>query len=176
MLHHYQILIPLLSLFLVRVDLTDLKPLEIPVTLVKILDGDTVVVQSGMGELKVRLEKVDAPEKNQKFSTIPMSAGEISLKCLEKALKKIPELQLSIHQLDIYGRILGDFRDLNFRLIEEGCSGPYPHAQFETYAEKHRYLRSYMKARRERAGVWKFGGYQLPKNWRRSSKRTAHRS
>ena len=71
----YQILLPLLSLFLVRVDLTDLFPLHIEVQLHKIYDGDTVLVGHGTYSWKVRFSKIDSPEKNQNFLGSRASAG-----------------------------------------------------------------------------------------------------
>ena len=78
----YQILLPLLSLFFVRVDLTDLFPLQLAVKVLKVYDGDTVSVQYGNHIWKVRLAKIDAPEKGQPFLSDKKDAGRWSQQCL----------------------------------------------------------------------------------------------
>jgi len=164
----YQILYPLLSLFLVRVDLTDLYPMEMEVEVVKILDGDTVSIQRGSFRHNVRLSKIDTPEKGQPFLLGSGDAGESSKKCLEKLLAK--KGRLTIFGIDIYGRILGDIDRVTFKMIQMGCAPLYPHSRFSSFHEKFLYLRAYFKARRERRGLWSKGGIQQPKKYRKSMK------
>ncbi len=173
MLHPYQILIPLLSLFWVRVDLTDLYPLELPVQLVEIMDGDTLTVRSGGMTIKVRLSKIDAPEMNQPFHGSRMNAGKFSRSCLKK-LTPLAGI-LTISGFDMYQRSLGDFAGVNLKMISAGCSGLYPHANFSSLAEKNLFLKALIRAKKERRGVWARGGYVLPKKWRKISKRSGHR-
>ena len=172
MVHPYQILLPLLSLFWVRVDLTDLFPIELPVKVVEIRDGDTVKVRFGLKTMIVRLSKIDAPELNQNFLQSKLSAGKFSKKCLAGLLPD--EGILSIEGVDIYHRILGDMNGVNLRAVENGCAGLYPHANFPSVREKWRFLRALTEAKKSRRGVWAFGGYMLPKKWRKLSKRSAH--
>ena len=84
----YQILIPLLSLFLNRVDLTDLYSLKLPVNLIDIYDGDTLLVKTGNYKLKVRLSKIDSPEKGQRFFGSNLNAGLLAKKCFQKLMNK----------------------------------------------------------------------------------------
>lgn len=169
----YQILMPLLSLFLVRVDLTDLFPLKIPVKVLKIYDGDTVLVRHGSLEMKVRFSKIDSPEKGQPFFGSSRDAGAFSKKCLEKHIKK--DVVLTIEKEDIYGRILGDLDGLSLKLIENGCTSLYPHAVFNSRKEKMKYLLALKKAKARRRGLWQFGGFRQPKMWRKFSKRNGYR-
>ncbi len=172
----YQILWPLLSLFLVRVDLTDLIPLTMSVDILKVYDGDTVLVGNGSFRQKVRLTPIDAPEKGQPFLNGAGDAGEFSRRCLSQKISNRAELK--IYGLDIYGRILGDLDDLSFRLIEGGCAALYPQATFSSRQEKIQYAKAWLKARKSRRGVWAFGGFEQPKAWRkknRFSKRVARR-
>lgn len=164
----YQILYPLFSLFLVRVDLTDLKPVSMRVEILKVYDGDTVLVKRGFFSSKVRLSAIDAPEKAQSFLSGKKGAGELSKKCLVRLLK--PEPELRIHGFDIYGRILGDLDDVSFKLVEAGCVSLYPHAKFANPQEKFLYLRALMRAKRLKRGLWAFGGIQQPKAWRKKNK------
>ena len=172
----YQILLPLLSLFLVRVDLTDLFPLSFKVEILKVYDGDTVLVGRGSFQQKLRLTPIDSPEKGQPLLRSRGDAGEFSRRCLKRLLKRQGTLTLRGH--DIYGRMLGDVDEVSMRLIQEGCTTLYPHATFASRKEKWKYFRALMLARRERRGLWALGGFEQPKAWRkkqRFSKRVAHR-
>src|SRR5262245_12069048 len=137
----YQILMPLLGLFLVRVDLTDLFPLKIPVEVVKIYDGDTLLVRHGSFTTKLRLSKVDAPEKKQPFLIGKGDAGMVSADCLKRVLSD-QNNELIIEKQDMYGRILGDLNGLSYSLIKHGCASLYPYATFADQSEKYRYLRA----------------------------------
>jgi micrococcal nuclease len=167
MKRHYQILIPLLSLFLVRVDLTDLWRLRYECEVMKIMDGDTLELKVGTRLFRLRLEKVDAPEKKQPFLTRSGDAGKVSAACLKETLKGIKHpLILEMRQYDMYGRLLGDVSGLNFLLIQNGCSALYPYAEFTSRKEKATFLRAYHEARLHKKGLWKWGGYMTPKLWR----------
>lgn len=165
----YQILMPLLSLFLVRVDLTDLFPLSMNVELIKIYDGDTVRVRHGSYEMTLRLARIDSPEKLQ----IPH--GPYSKLCLEKLLKKEKKLTLQLEGFDMYRRMLGDLNNLSLRMVEEGCTTLYPYAKFDSKSEKTTYLVALKKAKARKSGLWKYDGFLKPKNFRSISKRGGHR-
>lgn len=166
---HYQILWPLFSLFLVRVDLTDLVPMRMKVQVFKVYDGDTLLVGRGDFRAKVRLARIDAPEKGQPFINQSGDAGAASKKCLLRHLKK--EGVLIVYGFDIYGRMLGDVDGLNFNLVQNGCAGLYPYAKFSDPHEKFVYLRALYQARLQKRGLWAFGGYEQPKAWRKKHKK-----
>lgn len=166
----YQILLPLFSLFLVRVDLTDLNPVIFEVEIVEIYDGDTVLVRRGAFETKVRLAKIDAPEKSQGFATGEPGAGKLSKKCLEQSLSR--KAELSIDGVDIYGRILGDLSQVSLKLIQKGCVAIYPYAKFESQKQKYDYLRELVLAKKFKKGLWAFGGIEQPKAWRKKNKKS----
>lgn len=166
----YQILLPLLSLFMVRVDLTDLIPIRMKVEILRVYDGDTVLVRRGSYEYKVRISRVDAPEKGQPFLLKSGDAGALARKCLSKLLG--PEAELEIYGTDIYGRILGDLNQVSFKLIEKGCVSLYPHAKFKDQNEKYKFLRALIKAKRMKLSLWAFGGIEQPKVWRSKNKKS----
>lgn len=170
----YQILMPLLGLFFVRVDLTDLYALKLPVKLLKIYDGDTILVSHGSFVSKVRLSKIDAPEKKQPFLNGKGDAGMVSAVCFKRLLKNGLH-ELKIEKLDIYGRILGDLDDISIKLIENGCAPLYPHATFESQEQKFTFLRAMKSAKAAHRGLWKYSGFMQPKKWRKISKRGGHR-
>jgi endonuclease YncB( thermonuclease family) len=171
----YQILLPLLSLFLVRVELTDLFPLTLDVPLLRMIDADTMLVKYGNTKEKLRLSRIDAPEKGQPFLDGKGDAGKKAMECAKPFLRQ-KNYQLRVEKRDIYGRLLGDLGDLSFKLVEAGCVGLYPHAIFTSQSEKLKYIRALQRARHQGLGVWKFGGYLQPKIWRKKfSKRVSHR-
>jgi micrococcal nuclease len=170
----YQILYPLLSLFLVRVDLTDLYPVHVRVKIVRVLDADTVEVRRGNQLWRIRLAKIDAPEKTQRFLDGEGDAGKEARACL---LRLNPDhyRDLKIDGFDMYGRTLGDVGTLSLDLIQQGCVSLYPYGKFSSEKEKFIYLRAMTEAKNRRRGLWSKSGYLLPKKWRSSSKRIAHR-
>lgn len=170
----YQILLPLLGLFLVRVDLTDLFPISLPVKVLEIVDGDTLLVKHRSLKYKVRLSKVDSPEKGQRFLSSNKDAGAFAKECL-KGLMNAEVYDLKYEKQDIYGRVLGDLDGLSLRIIEEGCASLYPYSQFASREEKHTYLLALKKARSMKKGLWRYGGFRQPKLWRKSNKRSGHR-
>lgn len=165
----YQILLPLLSLFLVRVDLTDLCPIRMNVEILRVYDGDTVLVRSGSFQSKVRFSRIDAPEKGQPFLSKVGDAGALSKKCLQKLVG--PSGELEIYGMDMYGRILGDVDQVSFKLIEKGCASLYPYAKFKDQHEKYRYLRALIMAKKLKLSLWAFGGIEQPKAWRSKNKK-----
>jgi endonuclease YncB( thermonuclease family) len=171
----YQILMPLLSLFIVRVDLTDLLPLKLNVHLVKIFDGDTVLVRHGSSVFKLRFAKIDSPEMGQRFISSAVDAGDYSKQCLKKILEKEKVLIVSFEKKDIFGRVLGDINNISFKLVEAGCTTLYPGAVFSSVQEKYLFVKALKKAKARRAGLWQYGGFMTPKVWRKTNKRNALR-
>jgi endonuclease YncB( thermonuclease family) len=169
---HYQILLPLLSLFWVRVDLTDLFPLTLPVHIVEIRDGDTLTARSGNKMLRVRFSRIDAPELHQRFHQSKVDAGYFSRDCVRNLA--VADTTLTIEGFDLYHRILGDVGGLNYLAIKNGCAGLYPHTRFSSVNEKMMYLKALNEAKKNRRGVWGHGGYLIPKKFRKISKRDGH--
>lgn len=168
---YYQIFVPLLSLFLVRVDLTDIWTLRIPVRLEKVIDGDTVHVKSGNRILKVRISRIDTPEKGQPFLGHKGGgdAGMLAMDCFLRTIHGQKDFVLLMEKIDVYGRVLGELEGLSLKLVRNGCTGLYPYAEFSSRNEKSEFLRALSEARTMKRGLWSVGGYQLPKIWRKKS-------
>lgn len=171
----YQILLPLLSLFFVRVDLTDLIPMTYEVHLVRLLDADTVVVKHRSQSWRVRLSKIDAPEKGQRFIKGGGDSGRRSLSCARKVIGTQETFVLSINGHDLYGRMLGELGSLSFDLVKNGCVSLYQHARFRSKQEKSEFLRELMQAKHEKRGLWARGGFLRPKVWRKKFSRRSAR-
>jgi len=170
----YQILMPLLSLFLVRVDLTDVWPLIVEVHSPQFTDADTIIVRRNAWKFNVRIAGIDAPEKGQPFANSSMNAGKVALECAKRVLSRQKGLNLKIFKQDLYGRYLGDLDGLALKLIRKGCASLYPFGEFESFSDKWEFLRAQTQSRRLKLGLWKWGGYRQPKIWR-SSRRSAGR-
>jgi endonuclease YncB( thermonuclease family) len=167
----YQFLIPLLSLFLNRVDLTDLYPMVVEVKLLKILDADTITVKYSDQILKVRISKIDSAEMGQPFWNKKGNAGLEALKCVKKVIGDRKKFQLKIYGQDMYGRILGDIDNLSLTFVISGCTGLYHFAKFDSKHEKWEYIRALNRAKQLKMGVWKYGGYIKPNLWRKKKRR-----
>jgi endonuclease YncB( thermonuclease family) len=142
--------------------------LKIPVQILKVYDGDTLLIKNGNWKQKVRLSRIDAPEKDQAYLSGKKGAGVLAKRCLEQLVQQ--EGELTIEGFDCYGRLLGDLNHVSLQLVERGCVSLYPYAQFRSVAEKYVYLKSYLKARQMKRGLWAYGGMIQPKAWRKKNK------
>ena len=86
---------------------------------VRVADGDTITILDATNtQNKVRLNKIDAPEKKQAF-------GEVSRKHLASMVAgKI--VNVDWEKKDKYGRILGDISigttNVNLRMVQDGLA------------------------------------------------------
>lgn len=148
----YHFLLPLLSIFLVRVDLTDLIPLKVLVKDLEILDGDTVLVKFNHSSFRVRLLYIDAPERTQMHGSVDL--GDFATKCLKKIIRT--PVVLTIHGHDKYHRILGVLGNSSLEMVKNGCAYIYDYTKFESRAQKTRFLIEQNRAQNSRLGLWKF--------------------
>lgn len=136
-----------------------------------IYDGDTLRVQRGEEELKIRFCGIDAPEKNQELgiesrdhlrSLVSLGDGELLLVPVEK---------------DRYGRTVAevyvqDKKDsainLNMQMIRDGYAWLY--AQYvDNCPSKEELEIAESLAQEEKLGVWN-GSHQAPWEWRKANK------
>ena len=171
----YQILLPLLGLFFCRVDLTDLYPLSFKVNLIKVYDGDTVLLSKGNYQFKLRISKIDSPEKGQTTFASKMDGGIYSRDCLKRILGREKVLEVHVFGIDIYRRYLGDINKVSLKMIEEGCAGLYPLATFNSKNEMFIYLKALKLARNQSRGLYRYGGFMQPRKWRKINKRFVRR-
>lgn len=137
------------------------------VKVVRIYDGDTVLVRFGGIEEKLRFALLDAPELKQP------GVGKYSRECLSKILQKNKEHRMTVYQRDKYGRLLGSLRGVSEQMVQRGCSGIYPFAEFKSAHEKMNYLRWLKNAREKHFGLWKFPAFLRPYHWRKLNKQNA---
>jgi len=138
------------------------------VNFIKIIDGDSMLVEAAGRSLEVRLIGVDAPEFKQEYGR---EAKEFSLKfCHIRRLL----LKFDKELVDRHGRVLayvysGD-RMLNKELVRAGLAVAIKikpntrHYQALKAAEK--------EARENRRGFWLHGGLkQTPAQWRKANRK-----
>ena len=133
---------------------------------VKVADGDTItVLDAGNVQHRIRLDKIDAPEKNQPF-------GEASRKHLAAFVAdQIVEVEWT--KKDKYGRILGTVwailptrTDVNLQMVKDGFAWHYKH--FDSTPS---YAAAETAARTAKRGLWKDPAPIPPHMFRNTGKR-----
>ncbi|WP_192821414.1 thermonuclease family protein [Rufibacter sp. LB8] len=121
-------------------------PKENQYRVIGIKDGDTIeILKDGKG-LTVRLQGVDAPEKNQDYGT---RAREFAS---DLAFGKYVELV--VRDIDRYGRTVGDIllpdgRSLNHELVKQGYAWHYT-----AYSKDQALAQLELEARAQKRGLW----------------------
>jgi endonuclease YncB( thermonuclease family) len=131
---------------------------------IKVYDGDTILVDKMGKKYKIRLVGIDAPEDDQPFS--------------DKATKYLTNLCLN-HTADIesygtdrYRRTLGvvilfNTTDAGLKMIEAGLAEVY-RGRPPKGLDLRPYKEAEHKARKNKLGMWGQGGkYISPKDWRK---------
>jgi len=126
-------------------------------SVIRVIDGDTYVFQTTEGSFTVRMQGVDAPERDQPFS-------KESNEFLSKYLNK--EAITKVSGTDRYGRMLGtlyiDGQDINLQSIKNGFSWHY-----KQYSKDKDYASAEEHARRNKSGLWKPDNPIPPWEWRK---------
>ncbi len=130
---------------------------------VRVADGDTItVVDEAKVQHKVRLDKIDAPEKGQAFGQ--KSKQQLSAYVFNKSVA------VTWAKKDKYGRILGTVEsgecgDVNLAMVRDGFAWHYKHFdQTQAYADAE------AEARKEKRGLWRDKIPEAPWEFRRRAK------
>ncbi len=127
---------------------------------VRISDGDTLVVRDRGKDVRIRLHGVDTPETRQRFG---LQATAFTLKTLSEGKVRIRPIDR-----DRYGRIVAevyllDGRNLSDEIIRQGYGWWY-----ERYDRGNVERREYQaQARQQRLGLWADDHPTAPWDWRR---------
>ena len=140
----------------------------------RVSDGDTIhVVTDGNVKFKVRLDRIDAPEKDQPY-------GKESTAYLTSLIRG-KTVRVEWQKKDQYGRILGivyrrneelkvkneEWVDVNLHLVTTGNAWHYSY--FDKTAE---YASAEAEARQNRRGLWLADEKPVnPHEWRRSKRK-----
>lgn len=125
----------------------------------KVSDGDSVDFFNGTDTIKVRLQHIDAPERNQAYSTE-------SWQFLRNLIyKKEVVLEVS-NETDRYKRaiavlILNDEIDVNKLMVEKGLAW-----HFKKYSSDKTYHNLERQARKQKVGLWAESNPVQPWEWR----------
>ena len=137
---------PLFLLSLLLLSLT-LFSAEIIGKVVSVSDGDTITVLDDMdkGRFRIRLDKIDAPEKKQAFGN--------KAKQYLSTLIYGKQVKIRFKKIDNYGRILGivylDGKEINLQMVQDGLAWHYRH-----YDNTESYITAEQIARANKKGLW----------------------
>lgn len=134
---------------------------------VRVVDGDTIVISYKSKNEKLRLIGINTPEtKHPEKGTEPygFEASEYTKKLLEKREVKVT---FDVQQRDKYGRLLGyvyltDGTFVNARLLSEGYAQVMTVPPNVKYAEE--FVRLERAARKEEKGLWGIFYYNMDGN------------
>ena len=133
---------------------------------VKVADGDTITVLDAANvQHRIRLDKIDAPEKGQPF-------GEAARKHLA-AFVAGKDVEIEWTKKDKYGRILGTVWamlpvriDVNLQMVNDGFAWHYKH-----FDDTQSYSAAEATAREDRRGLWQDPAPTPPYAFRKAKKR-----
>lgn len=144
---------------------------------VKVVDGDTITVDSGGTKVKTRLYGIDAPETtkiNRKAGLVAKQGqpfGEEALRALtEKVFNR--SVRLEVIDIDRYRRAvalvkLGD-RDVNREMVQEGWAWAF--RKYLDRAHASLFLEDEDRACSERQGIWQEADPEPPWEFRKRTR------
>ena len=138
---------------------------------VRVLDGDSILVKRGGRLYEIRLYGIDTPEYKQPYG---QQAGRVTRKMINKKIVDIQPMDV-----DRYHRIVAlvtvGGRLVNRELVHRGAAWLYPR-----YCKKQplcRELRAEeQQARSQRLGLWAAANPLSPSQWKRRNKKSSGRS
>ena len=136
---------------------------KITAKVVGVKDGDTFVVLNEKKEIVVRLEHIDAPEKNQPFGNkAKQFASDF---CFGKTVVVIGN-----GKKDRNGRWIGEIffknQNLGKELVRNGLAW-----HFKRYSKSANYADLEIAARKKKVGLWRDKDPIAPWNWRKSKRK-----
>lgn len=137
---------------------------EIRGKVVGVSDGDTITVLDDLdkGQFRIRLDKIDAPEKLQAFGK--------KAKNFLSALIYGKTISVRFRKIDNYGRILGivycEGTEINLKMVQSGFAWHYSY-----YDTSPAYITAERQARAEKKGLWIDSKPLNPYEFRQRSKK-----
>ena len=129
----------------------------------KASDGDTIhVVTDGNEKFKVRLDRIDAPEKDQPY-------GKESTAYLSSLIRG-KTVRVEWVKKDQYGRVLGivflDKTDINLKMVETGNAHHYSY-----FDKTPAYSAAESAAKEKKLGLWAADNPINPNEWRKNKRK-----
>ena len=131
---------------------------------IRIVDGDTIVLESQGDRHRVRLSGIDAPERNQPWGDV--STRELRRQIAGKAVV------VEWRKRDRWKRIIGVIKlkgnDVNKHMVERGLAWHYKKYQSEqTPEDRVEYAAAETAAQGAKRGLWSVSNSIPPWAWRR---------
>jgi len=135
---------------------------------VRVTDGDTIVIlDASDAQHKIRLQGIDAPEKNQAYGT--KSQEHLSDSVAGKFV--VVEYEKLDRDEWVLGKVLLDDVDINLEQVMAGMAWHYKKYQGEqTIADRVKYSDAEMNARRHKRGLWGNPAAVPPWDYRKSER------
>lgn len=134
--------------------------------IVRVLDGDTVIVQTPQGQReRIRLKYIDAPESAQlSFDGDPLGSW-VTKRSRKLLLGKTVYFQS--YEKDIYGRTLATLyhpsgKDINLELLSQGLVSLGPLYREQPQSIPYSYWRAFFWAYKNREGIFSTSGFLSP--------------
>ena len=129
---------------------------------IKVYDGDTItLVDNKNKKYKIRLDKIDAPEKKQLYGL--QSQSELAKLILNKKIKVI------YSKIDRYQRVLGviylDNIEVNLYMVKNGFAWHYG-----KYDKTLIYIQAQKDAQKYKKGLWQYSNSINPERYRKLSR------
>ena len=135
----------------------------------KVIDGDSIKING----INIRLFGIDAFELKQSCENWSKHCGKESKRMLEVIIDR-KKITCSYREKDRYGRILGicyhgvyyhddPLLEINGTMVYMGRAIAYT-----KYSK--RYLELENSAKKDKAGIWRYGFKETPEKWRRKNK------
>jgi micrococcal nuclease len=131
---------------------------------IKVIDGDSLIVESGSEEIKIRLWGIDSPEWNQPYAK---QAKKTVKKMLDgKTVTVIPK------DIDRFGRLVALVSDkknyINEFLIAKGSAWVHVYYCDEEICKKWQQLEK--EAQKKKVGLWRSQRVIPPWKWKRGKR------
>lgn len=128
---------------------------------IKVKDGDTIVILVDNRELGIRLNHIDCPEKKQPFGT--KAKQFVSDACFGEKISLVHH-----NKYDRYGRLIAEVilpngKNLNKELVRNGLAW-----HFIKYSTDMEYAQLELSARKKKINIWTEKNPIAPWNWRKS--------
>ena len=134
---------------------------------VRVVDGDTIVIDTYKGVRKIRLKGMDAPELSQKCSygdnqQIKYRCGEEAALHLRRMINS-KSIECTNEGNDMYGRQLAycyaDGTNINRKMVLDGWAVSY----------NNKFIPEELVAKTANRGIWR-GDFTMPKDYRKQCK------
>jgi len=131
---------------------------------VRIVDGDTIVLEADGARHRVRLAGIDAPERNQPW-------GDAATRELRRQVAG-QQLVVEWSKRDRWKRLIGiirlDGEDVNLHLVERGLAWHYKrYADEQSPDDRSAYSAAQEAAKRAKRGLWSDPAPVPPWDWRK---------